>query len=278
MKNKTIWTAVKKYSGKAYRPIINCNINTGIMMFLRSALTFFILVSSFLVLTRALEFFDATPSPATPKKTYFDAIKKQNNLTEEDFKKYFIDPSGKNASNNNDHEDNSLEILSIPSIFGGVLAYIFKVVVQRNLEDENRHYTEAQMLKVGGTSAYHRFLIYRDACPGRKTPQDTLAILHKARKDTEKGLRLANSLDGSSNRNELLVCVLKNNIAWYYKEELQYVKNNFTGVELDILKNKYKSKRDYVFCLINYVIKRAESHPDHDNNWRHTHNEIRKTF
>lgn len=162
---------------------------------------------------------------------------------------------------------NQRDILSMLQVVLGIIAIvsagayvvIYEVIKKRLkiAEEKMRHYTTAQALKMAGVLDYNRYLIKLDGGIEDKS------LLEMAEKYTEKGVRSAMdlcALDGRSDHEELILCILKNNMAWF------------------IYKKKEVKRRYEMLEHINYAIARAEKYPDHADVWFDTKKKIMEEF
>lgn len=150
-----------------------------------------------------------------------------------------------------------LQMLSILAIFGSILAYVFKVVVQREIEDSSRHFSEAQAFKSAGLTQYYAYLkLNNKDLDGIKTNDLLMGSINI----TEKALKLAEQLDGQRGRNEMLICSCKNNIAWFLADR---------GLEADA---------ERALALAYYCYERIGKYPDHAYAWSTTKKFVEKKF
>lgn len=222
---------------------------------------FLIIAASVFMLTRAINYFTPTSQRCATSEC------QKNNPPSKN--------SPQNKSNNTSlaikdssgsEEGNLLELLSILSIFGGFLAYVFRVIVRQDMKNkterttqEMRHYTIAQSLKGLGLINYNRYL------DTRKSDEDgdqekAKNFLKKAEEHTKNALdsaleicKLKNSFD-----NKLILCILKNNMAWI------------------IFTKKEKTRVVEALEYINYATARSEDYPKHAGEWQDTRSKILK--
>lgn len=252
------------------------SVNEWVTVFLQLAITVFLVVATAYLGTKAIHYIGAIDSGMIALNSSA--------------------PQGASNDGFNNQSDGSLlGILSIMGIFGGVLAYVFNAVIRREIEvkyeklgEEGRHFTEAQMLKTGGLTEYYKFTIQRDNPSKSIDPTKHNLILLKALNNaiyfTGDGIRILSQLDGEAEkkeRNELLMCILKNNFAWMYVEKLNFISHEFEGLEgikqqeeLDCIKEKIRVSR-----YIQYVYNRIHKHSTrHTIAWIDTYNEVKQKF
>jgi hypothetical protein len=220
---------------------------------LRVITIIFIAIATIFVLTRIINFFGIIPQRwiiyENQQKDFF-----LKGINQEDINKIRLIKEDLNEGKDGD----LLGMLSILSIFGGLLAYIFNVIVRKDLEDRSkktqekmRHYTIAQALKGVAAIHYYRYL-----------DKGKIKSLEKAEWHTEKGLRAAAELCKLDNcsEHELLLCILKNNMACI------------------IFRLKNKNRKYEALQLIDYAIERSQIYPDHADEWFDTRKKVINEF
>lgn len=164
-----------------------------------------------------------------------------------------------------------LQLVSLFAIFGSVLAYIFKVIIQKEMVDENRHFTEAQVFKSGALTQYYGFKMFKIIesekkvtvvrNENKKEDEEELKsddLLNKAIRLTRDALRIAERLNCKNSRNEILICTCKNNLAWYLAEK-----------EINTPESR---------ALIKYCMERKTKYPNHAGAWLSTQAFVEKQF
>lgn len=225
------------------------------VMFLRIVVTVFLVVATGFVFTRVLNFIGAIP------QRWIIYGNQQINFSSKGIdQKDFENIRLIKENLNDDKEGDLLAMLSILAIFGGILAYIFNVIVRRDLQNESektqermRHYTTAQSLKGLGILNYRRYM---------DTGEKNKDLLEKAEEHTKKGLRSAIDLYKLENcpDHELILCILKNNMACM------------------IFRKKEYARKHEALEYINYAITKSGNHPDHADEWFDTKKKVLDTF
>jgi hypothetical protein len=154
-----------------------------------------------------------------------------------------------------------LTIITLMS--AGAYGIIYKIIDSKlkGAEKKMRHYTTAHSLKGLSILDYERYLRYIGSNE-KDSKEKAERSLGSAIEKTMIAIREADELqrmDGCGD-NELLMCILKNNLAWF------------------LYKEGNKNRKYEAYENIRYVIVKAKNHPNHADNWYHTYASVCKYF
>lgn len=229
-----------------------------VSMFLRVSIAVVLISGASYLIVKITTFFNVIPERAVLYEL------QQNGKYSKDISKQDLDNIRVVREDlNGNVEGNLLAMLSILAVFGGMLAYIFRIVVREDLkndqkkeEEKMRHYATAQAMK--GLSVLQLYR-YEDAQERDKSGK---AWLEKAEKHTQKALIAALNLCllDDNKEYELIVCMTKNNMAW-----IIYRKGDHS--------RKYEALE-----YSNYAVNKAQNHPEHADAWIDTNKKVRHAF
>lgn len=178
-------------------------------------------------------------------------------------------------------DETVLGILTLIAVFAGMLAYIFKSIVNTNITDmvqkenkANRYYTRYNAHLVLGLAHYNTYKESGSSISLKysiKHLHDALDAIQKTITITDTG----NLKNRQHFRYLLHLCIAKNNLAWViYKE---YSRTNNQPEEKK--PSKIPQKKEESQRLINFVYKHIDTFPNktrHTDHWENTYQEIKK--